>query len=637
MKSKGLNAKIVYILIILGSLGSIVNASFAQKIRHFTPTKYYFTYDARHKPELKLKPGDTLVTTTLDAFGNTISEQNQRASEIVHLPNVNHQTGPFYVEGAMPGDTLVLHLEKVKPCRDYAVSTHMPHFGLLTGEAYTGMLTDPLPEKTYIWKLDLKTNVATIDLFDSGMRTIEIPLHPFLGTVGVAPDNGEAVLSLTPAEHGGNMDCVETRAGSILYFPVFVEGALFMLGDGHVAQGDGEICGSGLECPLEVTVRVNVIKGQRINWPRFEDNDYLMVAASTRPLIDAFRSAQVELINWLASDYGFSRWDALQLVSQTGVIRVGNVVNPKYTVVAKFPKKYLPHKMPWWEIAMWLHAQIADPYFDATVDTPAYNKNYPRVMFDEGHFNAHTTGGLYKPFADLIANDGYKVVPGKEKFSMDSLEDYDILVVSNARGGAAKGTGGYPAFKDDECETIKEWVSNGGSLLLIADHAPYGEAAEVLAKRFGVDMSKGDTIDPAHHDPESGEEGSILYSRKNGFLKNHPITQGRNKNERIDQVLTFNGQSLEGPAGSTSFLSLANTAIDIDSNGSRTSAADRAQGIAFEFGKGRVVFLGEAAMLTAQVFQTPSQGMGYGGMNRKDTDNKQLALNIMHWLSRLLN
>jgi acetamidase/formamidase len=324
----------------------IANAGvlFAQKTHRYKPTKYYFTYDARHKPALKLKPGDILVTSTVDAFGNKISRSDQRASEIIHLPKVNHQTGPFYVEGAEPGDTLVLHLLKVKPNRDFAVSSHLPNFGVLTGETYTAMLTEPLPEKTYIWKLDFKRNVGILDLPDSKIGKVEIPLHPFLGTVGVAPNFGESVISLTPAEHGGNMDCVETKEGTTLYFPVFVEGGLFMLGDGHAAQGDGEICGTGLECPLDVTIKVDVIKGRVIHWPRFEDDEFIMVASSTRPLIDAFRSAHVELINWLVTDYGFDRWDALQLVSQVGKARIGNVVDPKYTVVAKFPKKHLPSK-----------------------------------------------------------------------------------------------------------------------------------------------------------------------------------------------------------------------------------------------------------------------------------------------------
>jgi len=343
MKTSSLSARISVIFVFMtGFLLAIV--SFAQQTHHFKPTKYYYTYDAKHEPVLKLKPGDILITTTVDCFGNKVSQKDQRASELVHLPEVNHQTGPFYVEGAEPGDTLVLQLLKVRPSRDYAVSTHLPHFGALTGETYTAMLTDPLPERTYIWKMDFDRNIATLNLPASKLGKVEIPLHPFLGTVGVAPAFGEAVVSLTPAEHGGNMDCVETKTGTTLYFPVFVKGALFMLGDGHAAQGDGEICGTGLECPLEVTVKVEVIKGNGINWPRFEDDKYIMVAASTRPLIDAFRSAHVELINWLVSDYGFDRWDALQLVSQVGVARVGNVVDPKYTVVAKFPKEYLPAK-----------------------------------------------------------------------------------------------------------------------------------------------------------------------------------------------------------------------------------------------------------------------------------------------------
>ncbi len=336
------NTKKFMIFLSLLALLTNVSTTATQKTHHFKPKKYYYTYDAKHEPVLNLKPGDILVTTTVDAFGNKISRSDQLASEIIHLPKVNDQTGPFYVEGAEPGDTLVLHLLKVRPNRDYAVSTHLPNFGVLTGETYTAMLNKPLPEKTFIWKLSLEKNVGILDLPNSKIGKVEIPLHPFLGTVGVAPNFGEAVISLTPAEHGGNMDCVETKEGATLYFPVFAEGGLFMLGDGHAAQGDGEICGTGLECPLEVTVKVDVIKGKSINWPRFEDDEYIMVAGSTRPVIDAFRSAQVELINWLVEDYGFERWDALQLISQVGVTRIGNVVDPKYTVVAKFPKRYLP-------------------------------------------------------------------------------------------------------------------------------------------------------------------------------------------------------------------------------------------------------------------------------------------------------
>jgi acetamidase/formamidase len=337
---KNLSAAFIFLIAFTCSITSV----FAQKTHNFKPTKYYYTYDAKHEPVLRLKPGDMLITTTLDAFGNKVTSAEQMASEIIHLPKVNDQTGPFFVEGAEPGDVLVLHLIETKPDRDFAVSTHLPNFGALTGETYTAMLNDPIPEKTYIWKLDPERNIGTLNLENSSLNRIEIPLAPFLGTVGVAPNYGEAVLSLTPAEHGGNMDCVETKDGTTLYFPVFVEGGLFMLGDGHAAQGDGEICGTGLECPMKVTLKVDVIKGKTISWPRFENNEFIMVASSTRPVIDAFRSAHVELIRWLVEDYGFDRWDALQLVSQVGTARIGNVVDPKYTVVAKFPKKYLPSK-----------------------------------------------------------------------------------------------------------------------------------------------------------------------------------------------------------------------------------------------------------------------------------------------------
>ena len=316
--------------------------SAAQRVHIFTPTVYHYTYDGDHAPVLTIEPGDTLITTTIDAFGGVITSQNQLASELISLPEVNGQTGPFFIAGAEPGDVLVVRLDRIEPNRNYAVSTHLPGFGALTGESHTAMLNEPLPERTYIWQLDRETRTARLEIPNSRMERVTIPLEPFLGTVGVAPKHGEAVLSLTPAEHGGNMDCRETKAGTTLYFQVAVPGALLMLGDGHAAQGDGEICGTGLECPLEVTLTVSLIKSRSIAWPRFEDEDYIMVAASTRPLMDAFRSAQVELINWLVSDYGYEKWDALQVVSQVGTTRIGNVVDPKYTVVAKFPKVYLP-------------------------------------------------------------------------------------------------------------------------------------------------------------------------------------------------------------------------------------------------------------------------------------------------------
>ncbi len=292
--------------------------------------------------------------------------------------------------------------------------------------------------------------------------------------------------------------------------------------------------------------------------------------------------------------------------------------------------------------------QVADPNFNPKVTRPAYVQQHPKVLFDEAHSNFHTTEGRYKPFADLIASDGYQVVPNKEKFQQKILETYEILVIANALGT----TEGASAFAEQECDTVMDWVRQGGSLLLIADHAPFGAAAENLAKRFGIEMSKGFTIDLSGYDRKSGNPGWLVFSRDNGLLATHPITRCRDASERIDRVLTFTGQSLKGSDRSVAFLRLADTAIDLRERLSRAttlpagtgvSAVGGAQGIALQFGKGRAIVLGEAAMLSAQLLQGEEARSIMGkdviqmGMNRDDFDNKQLALNIMHWLSRLLN
>ncbi len=319
--------------------------------------------------------------------------------------------------------------------------------------------------------------------------------------------------------------------------------------------------------------------------------------------------------------------------------------------------------------------QVADPNFDAKVARPAYARNRPKVLFDEAHNNFHTSTGRYKPFADLLTNDGYIVTPNIAKFQKKSLDGYNILVIANALGAERQNMpeASRAAFTEEECEVVLEWVRAGGSLLLIADHAPFGAAAETLARRFGADLSKGHTSDPANHDTETGNMSFLVYTRGNGSIADHPITLGRNASERVNRVIAFTGQSLKGAAGSVSLLRLADTAIDLappaqgaadaarpadrtpdgtslppgakvrtSTDGrAETSAAGRSQALAFNVGKGRVVVLGEAAMLSAQIVRGPAaQAMGLEelqmGMNRKGIDNRQLALNIAHWLSRLL-
>jgi S1-C subfamily serine protease len=279
--------------------------------------------------------------------------------------------------------------------------------------------------------------------------------------------------------------------------------------------------------------------------------------------------------------------------------------------------------------------QIADPEFNTKVDRPAYTDRHPTVLIDEAHNNFHTAGGRYKPFADLIASDGYAVTPNRKKLSAEALKGSDVLVIVNAQGAPLMRSpeAANPAFEPAECDAIRDWVQAGGALLLIADHHPWGASNERLATRLGIDVGKSTTFDPVNS--ESGTLGLLNFSRENGLIGNHPILAGRDGSERVDRVLTFAGQSLKGPEGSISLLKLSGTAVDQSrpaAPGRSGPANGRSQGLAFALGKGRVVALGEAAMLTAQLNGKKGGPMG---MNVPGTDNRQLALNIMHWLSGL--
>jgi len=281
--------------------------------------------------------------------------------------------------------------------------------------------------------------------------------------------------------------------------------------------------------------------------------------------------------------------------------------------------------------------QVADPNFDTKVAQPAYKKNGPKILFDEAHNNFHTASGRYKAFADLVTNDGYLVTPNKEKLSAATLKGFDLLVISNAMGAPQMNTpeASNPAFTAAESEAVRDWVKAGGALLLIADHAPVGSATQILAEPFGINMSKQFTVDEQNYEKDTDNPGFIVYTRESGRLAEHPITNGRNATERVNKIIAFTGQSLKGPADSFAFMKLADTAQDRmpGPDSKPVSAAGRAQGIAMKFGKGRAVFLGEAAMLSAQL-AGPNQ-MKFG-MNRPGIDNRQLALNIVHWLSGVL-
>jgi amidase len=316
-------------------------------IHKLEPRIYQYTFGP-NEPALTVKSGDVVVAPTRDASGlnekmEPMPEAQKQRSDITFYCERNPLVGPIYVEEAEPGDTLAVTIQKIKLNRNYAWSRHRAYFAFLSGEVPGKqlLLHEPVPEKKFDWQLDLKREVGILELKESKRKRIEIPLHPFLGSIGVAPRFGRVEPSLTPGEYGGNMDCVETKEGTTLYLPVWVRGAYFAFGDVHAAQGDGEVCGVALETTAEVTFRFEVIKSRSIEWPRLEDDTYIMTTGSGRPLMDCVSIAQVELVKWLVGDYGFEKWEAFQVISQVMTMRVGNVVDPNYTVVAKFPKQYL--------------------------------------------------------------------------------------------------------------------------------------------------------------------------------------------------------------------------------------------------------------------------------------------------------
>jgi amidase len=255
----------------------------------------------------------------------------------------NALTGPFYIEGAAPGDTLAVKILDLQVDGNQGVGAFAPGFGALNETSYTPMLHTPLPEKIWFHPIDHATNTATFKALDSDF-SVKIPLHPFFGCIGVAPANGEARNAIVPAEFGGNMDAPEVSVGNTLYLPVNVAGALLYMGDGHAAMGDGEVAGTAIEVPLRTRLQVDVIKGQKINWPRFENENAIMTVGIYRPLDDCLRIAFTELVGWIHNDYGLSEFDAYELLSKVARIHLDEMVDPNYVIVASIDKKFLPPK-----------------------------------------------------------------------------------------------------------------------------------------------------------------------------------------------------------------------------------------------------------------------------------------------------
>ncbi len=303
-----------------------------------TPDQYAWTFGGV-APTHTIKPGTALKLWTEDAFSGRLQRTTDRPSQVLDMTQVNPQTGPFFVEGAEPGDTLAIHIVDLTPARDWAASSTIPFFGALTGTDRTALLNEPLPERTWIYQLDRAAGTVR---YEAANLTLDLPIAPMLGTVGVAPGGREVRTSLVPDNFGGNMDTPEMKPGTTCYLGVNVPGALFSVGDGHYRQGEGESCGTAVEGAMDVTLIVDLVKGAPTAWPRLEHDDAYAVVGSSRPLEDAWRVSQVGMITWLGELYGLDPLDAYQLLTQISRSPLANVVDVNYSAVTKVEKALLP-------------------------------------------------------------------------------------------------------------------------------------------------------------------------------------------------------------------------------------------------------------------------------------------------------
>ncbi len=295
---------------------------------------FHYTIGPYSKPVLSVKPGDRIVVDTRDAFDGKVKTPQDLPSKVLTMPFVNPQNGPIMVEGAEPGDAIAVYIESMAPRGPNPRGTcaMIPQFGALSGTMFTALLADSLPEI-----------VRKVDVDEDGVywsKRVTLPYKPHIGTLSCSPQI-DSINSLTPDQHGGNMDLPDMGPGSITYLPVRTKGARIFIGDAHACQGDGEVCGVAVEYQSVTTIQVDLIKGWAIEWPRLETEEMIMAIGSTRPLEDATRIAYKELVLWMEAEYGFDKWDAYMMLSQCGRVRLGNFVDPKYTVGAGITKNYL--------------------------------------------------------------------------------------------------------------------------------------------------------------------------------------------------------------------------------------------------------------------------------------------------------
>jgi amidase len=312
---------------------ALASPALAQKT--LLPTVYYNTYSEAHPPQFRIKPGETIFTRTIDSSGFDENHVRKFSSGI-------GLTGPFYVEGAEPGDMLVVHLNKVETNRDTGFSGNL--LAPYTTEPADLLAREDKSRKPTTWLLDKKRNVGTLKETDWEPLGIELPLRPMLGCLGVAAAQNAAPTSETPGAWGGNMDYVGVETGATVMFPVNVSGALLYMGDAHARMGEGEVVKTGMETSMDVTFTVEIIKNKKAAWPRVENKEEIKAVGSSRDLLAAFQASTAELHRWLMADYGMTDRGAAALMGQAARYEIAQVVDPSFTIVAKMPKQYIPKK-----------------------------------------------------------------------------------------------------------------------------------------------------------------------------------------------------------------------------------------------------------------------------------------------------
>ena len=294
----------------------------------FRPTRYYNVIGTA-EPCFRLADGDTLITDTIDASG-----LNAHEATVAERPNP--MTGPFFIDGAEPGDTLCVHIDRLTPSR----ATGWTFSPLAHTVLDPAAIASQPPALRVVWDIDAAQSRVRLQDPPPGLETFSPPLQPRIGCFGVAPARGQALSTATSAQNGGNMDYRLFGPGTTAWFPVSEPGALFYLGDGHACQGDGEIVGTGIETSFEMQVTFRVLK-RTINWPRGETADDIFTVGNARPLDQALQHATTEMQRWLGEDYGLDFRAASHLMGQVVRYDVGNVFNPAFTVACRIAKRWL--------------------------------------------------------------------------------------------------------------------------------------------------------------------------------------------------------------------------------------------------------------------------------------------------------